>query len=497
MKTAPPGNGTVLGSYITSERFSSLPICAESKRALAEVMKYEFMTHVQATCSPPIPKGIDCLAKSKTGTGKTLAFLIPAVESVRAQTRGFSRGVSILVLSPTRELASQIAKEATNLLTFHRDSKVVVVVGGTNINSDKRNLKSGPVTVLVATPGRIIDLIENFPEMVPMLAGLRVVIMDEADRLLDMGFKPSIDKIIRFLPPKENRQTLLFSATVPKGVLQIAADALRPNYALVDTTGLAADDSGDTHLHVHQEYVVVPFEDTLPAISAVIAKHIAENPTDYKIIVFFTTARVTGFMAQVFAESGLDVLEIHSRKSQGHRNTVSQKFKTGKRMLMFSSDVSARGMDYPDVTFVIQVGLTDKEQYIHRLGRTARAGKEGQGMLLVNPFEDRFMTQELRELPLHRVPYAALDVGSVRAQMAALLERSQRNGEIRRSAEQAYIAWLGFYNSALKRVYMDKPEVVQMANRFAQIIGLREQPAILKKTVGKMGLKGVPGLRLE
>lgn len=418
------------------------------------------------------------------------------MESIRNKPKS---NISILVLSPTRELANQIATEAKNLLTFHAGSKVVVFVGGTNINADKRAI-SGHVTVLVATPGRLIDHLQSTEGFAHSLSNIKVLVMDEADRLLDMGFKPAIDQILRALPPKANRQTLLFSATIPPAVIEIARNALRPGYATIDTTGLAKDDSGSTHLHVHQEVVIAPFSDFIFAVAAALQEEMNRSRDDYKILVFFTTARVTGYMAELFTAAGMNIVEMHSRKSQSYREKASEKFRVGKNILMFSSDVTARGMDYPGVTFVLQVGLTDKEQYIHRLGRTARAGKEGKGMILLSEFEERHMMHDLRELPLHRVPYDRLCASSeqCRALFAGELARSLRNPEMVRSAEQAYIAWLGFYNSNLKRVGFDKGMVVHMANRFAsEVMLLNQQPAILKKTVGKMGLKGVPGLRLE
>lgn len=422
--------------------------------------------------------------------------MIPAVESIRNQPKAH---VSILVLSPTRELANQIATEARALLTFHAGSKVVVFVGGTNVNADKRAI-SGAVTVLVATPGRLIDHLQSTPGFANSLANIKVLVMDEADRLLDMGFKPAIDQILRSLPPKGNRQTLLFSATIPPAVVTIARNALRPGYATIDTTGLAEDDSGSTHLHVHQEIVVAPFDQFIYAVAAALTEQMNNSPDGYKILVFFTTARVTGYMAELFAAAGLNIVEMHSRKSQSYREKASEKFRAGKNILMFSSDVTARGLDYPGVTFVLQVGITDKEQYIHRLGRTARAGKEGKGMIILSDFEERHMTRELKDLPLHRVALERLrpSMDLCRAHFTTVLVNTQRNPEFIRSAEQAYIAWLGFYNSHLRKIGFDKPVLVQMANQFAQaVMQLAQQPAIQKKTVGKMGLKGVPGLRLE
>jgi ATP-dependent RNA helicase MSS116 len=491
-----PQEDPVLMAYMTTETFSSLNICAASKRAIAETLKFNFMTHVQATCIGPIMQGKDCLAKSKTGTGKTLAFLIPAVESIQNQPKSH---VSILALSPTRELANQIATEAKALLSFHVGSKVVVFVGGTNVNADKKALAGAPVTVLVATPGRLIDHLQSTQGFAQTLGNIKVLIMDEADRLLDMGFKPAIDQILRSLPPKTSRQTLLFSATIPPIVIEIARNALRPGYAMIDTTGLAKDDSGSTHLHVHQEMLVAPFQDFIYAVGAALYEQIANSPEGYKILVFFTTARVTGFMAELFTAAGLNIVEMHSRKSQSYRTNASEKFRKGENILMFSSDVTARGMDYPGVTFVLQVGVTDKEQYIHRLGRTARAGKEGKGMIILSDFEDRHMTRELKDLPLHRVSMDRLRApyDHCRIQFAEVLQRCFRNGEFVKSAEQAYVAWLGFYNSNLKRVGFDRTMVVTMANRFAREVMLLDQlPMIEKKTVGKMGLKGVPGIRL-
>lgn len=352
-------------TFMTTSRFDALAISAESRRAIAEVMKYEFLTQVQASSMPEILKGIDCLAKAKTGTGKTLGFLIPAVEVLRRNTR-VANSLPCLVLSPTRELAAQIAAEATNLLTFHRDMKVAVVVGGTNINADKREL-SGRVDILVATAGRLIDHLENTPKFASMCAGVKVLIMDEADQLLEMGFRPEIEKILRFMPDKMARQTLLFSATVPATVQEIARKALRQGFAFVDTVGAEAE---QTHLHVRQNVVVADLDNLIAALIAIIAQQ-SVSP-DHKIIVFFTTARLTGYMSELFQHMGFPVLEIHSRKSQAVRTRTSDQFRDAHSAILFSSDVSARGMDYPDVTFVLQVGLTEREQYIHRLGRTVR-----------------------------------------------------------------------------------------------------------------------------
>jgi len=207
---------------------------------------------------------------------------------------------------------------------------------------------------------------------------MQVLIMDEADQLLDMGFRPDIERILALLPAKEARQTLLFSATIPNTVKEVARQAMKSGFKFVDTVGEEAE---QTHKHVQQELVVSAPDQIIYNLGAILERETSKS-NDFKIMVFFTTARVTQYMSQLFNKVGFKVLEIHSRRSQSQRTKTSEDFRKSKNAIMFSSDVSARGMDYPDVSFVLQVGLTEREQYIHRLGRTARAGKSGGGMLL-------------------------------------------------------------------------------------------------------------------
>jgi ATP-dependent RNA helicase MSS116 len=494
--TSNEGSAPKENAHITNNKFSELQICAESRRAMAEVFKYESMTVVQAETIPLILKGDDCLAKAKTGTGKTLAFMIPTIEKIQSR-RHPANEIPCLVISPTRELAMQISAETEKLLTFHKTmNKVITCVGGTNVNKDLRAIKGGNVPFVVGTPGRLLDLLQNHG-LAERMANLDCLVFDEADQLLDMGFRPDIERILRLLQPSvKTRQTLLFSATVPKTVTEIAKFAMRPKYNFVDTVG---EDTEQTHLHVKQELIIAPQEKQVHAMASILAKATAEKP--YKIIVFFTTARLTGFMAELFnsvsSKTGFNVLEIHSRKSQKQRQKASDLFRDGKNAVLFSSDVSARGMDYPDVTFVLQVGLTERASYIHRLGRTARAGKKGKGCILLAPYEKFHMAQkELTGLPLEAVPVPD-DGGRSDGIADQALGNVDRDEALRLSAEQAYRAWLGYYNGALRKCGWDKKELVVQANFWAKEIGLKNQPALQKKTVGKMGLKGVPGLKLE
>jgi ATP-dependent RNA helicase MSS116 len=245
----------------------------------------------------------------------------------------------------------------------------------------------------------------------------------------------------------------------------------------------------------------------------------AMKEPNYKIIAFFPTARLVGYFAELIND-GIrksnksafpEIIEIHSRKSQASRNRASDKFRAAKSAILFTSDVSARGVDYPEVTTVIQFGLPDsREQYIHRLGRTGRAGKAGRGWLVLADYERTFL-RELQnggssggvDVPADeelQVLFAAPPSQQVLDLLNPVLRDQIGNGsneQLVKSAQQAYQAWLGFYKDRTKRMVgnKSKAEMMQMANKFAQLCGLSEQPALLKKTVGKMGLKGVPGIK--
>lgn len=496
---APVKDETKKLAHISDKKFADLTISPESRRALSEVFKYEFMTSVQAETLPLIlhEDRRDCLAKAKTGTGKTLAFMIPTIEKIKVTIQtGHPSEVHCLVISPTRELALQISAETEKLLMFHKPNmkKVVTCVGGTNKNKDVRALK-GITPIVVATPGRLLDHLQN-SNLSERMANLDTLILDEADQLLDMGFRPDIERILSLLKPSHGtRQTLLFSATIPASVNEIAQIAMQPKYNFVNTVG---ENEEQTHLHVQQQLMVSTQENMIRDLFAVLERETSNQP--YKIIVFFTTARLTGFLAELFNsvsnETGYNVLEIHSRKAQKARERASEKFRKDKNAIMFSSDVTARGMDYPDVTYVLQVGLTDRSQYIHRLGRTARAGKDGKGGLIVADYEEFHMTKrELKDMPLELIPNPPSE--KVIATTALAKHNVAHNPTLNNSAMQAYRAWLGYYNGQLKKVRWDKKQLVQQANAWGEEVGLTEQPSLQKRTVGKMGLKGVPGLKLE
>ncbi|XP_042464783.1 DEAD-box ATP-dependent RNA helicase 31-like [Zingiber officinale] len=485
--SAPKKSDSSSDSYLSETRFDECSISPLTLKGV-KAAGYEKMTLVQAATLPVILQGKDVLAKAKTGTGKTVAFLLPAIEVVsklppvdRDQRRP---PINVLVICPTRELADQAAAEADKLLKFHPSICVQVVMGGTRLALEQKKMQTNPCQILVATPGRLRDHIENTPGFATQLMGVKVLILDEADRLLDMGFRKDIEKIVTAVP--KQRQTLLFSATVPDEVRQICYIAMRRDLEFINTV---EEGTEETHSHVRQMQLVAPLEKHFSTLYSVLTEHISEN-ADYKVIVFCTTAMVTRLVADLLSELKLNVREIHSRKPQTYRTRVSKEFRESKGLILVSSDVSARGVDYPNVTFVIQLGIpADREQYIHRLGRTGRKGQEGVGILMLAPWEDFFLSS-IKDLPITKAEAPTIDLDTRKK-----VERALAHVDLKHK-ESAYQAWLGYYNSN-KKIGRDKSQLVSLANEFSRSMGLDNPPSIAKNILSKMGLNNVPGLRVR
>jgi len=347
---------------------------SNSKRALV-AMGLTSMTEIQDRTFAAASSGRDVLGRARTGTGKTIAFLLPAIErllqlGVQNNNNNNNHHVGILVVSPTRELATQIGDQAEKLVSFHKGMTVQVMFGGTNMNRDVTRLSQKAPTILVATPGRLLDHMQStkigkhsFGK--DIMSQTPIVILDETDRLLDMGFRREISKILGYLPQSTKRQTLLFSATIPPELKVIMAQNMNKDYIEVDCIN-DGDAATQTNEQVQQSHVVIPSNSARTVSSvvevvrlAVLKYDSAESPA--KVVVFFPTARLVNFYAELFNEGKVlpvPVLELHSKKSQSYRNRVSDEFRKIKKGVLFTSDVSARGVDYPNVSHVIQVSAT-------------------------------------------------------------------------------------------------------------------------------------------
>lgn len=340
-------------------RFDALPLLPGTQGALAREFGYEVCSPVQEAAIPLGLAGFDVLARAQTGTGKTLAFLIPAIER-HARVRAVPPAgcASVLVLAPTRELAQQTAREAERLCAHLVPAvSVQAMIGGGGVDKERvRVQRSGLANILVATPGRLNDHLQGTPGFAARLGAVHTLVLDEVDQLLDGGFRVAVERIVKSLPPASRRQTLLFSATLSDEIRGLAHKAMRPGDAsrTVDCVGAGAQDA--TAALLEQRYALCASQaELLPRLWAVLRASDAAGLG--KLIVFCPTARITQLAARLAEASGAcpAVLEIHSRKSQPAREKASAAFKKAERAVLFTSDVSARGVDYPDVSLVVQV----------------------------------------------------------------------------------------------------------------------------------------------
>ncbi|KAF6240336.1 hypothetical protein HO173_001947 [Letharia columbiana] len=456
-------------------------------------MNFDFMTPVQSQVLAGLPSlKSDCLVQAKTGTGKTTAFLLPAIQNtiIEAPRRG---QVAVLILSPTRELALQIAAEASRLVSRLRmPLQVHTAFGGTAKASNLSKFRNGDPKILVATPGRLNDYLSE-SDVRAKFDGMKTLILDEADRMLDAGFLPDILKVLRVLPSKRNGQWqgMCFSATLPPKIQQVLSNVLKEDYVSISTIEASEP---PTLEKVPQYSIVIPeVEDTFPALFSLIKEELNATEGDSKIIVFGTTANLVALYAQVFeAQTHLKVYELQSRLSQPARTKATDAFRQAKSGLMFATDVIGRGMDFPDVTLVLQVGLpADADSYTHRVGRTARAGKDGRAVLLLTQAESFFLKVN-RQFPINAYPASnkILNDATSRSQIFNVLQSVEP-----KSKQKAYSAYLGFMKVFLNKMQIDATALVRMANVFAmEGMQCNKIPEMEKKTVGKMGLKGVPGI---
>lgn len=459
-------------------------------QTITQDMKFDHMMPVQAaTLHELLPPGrSDCLVQAKTGTGKTIAFLLPAIQTMINKNRGRGSGISLLVIAPTRELAMQIAKEAGGLLQRMSTYKVYLAIGGTNKDREEKQILGG-CDILVATPGRLFDHMSN-PAVRNSFRHLDTLVLDEADRLLDMGFLNALTDIVNCLPDKleTGRQGMLFSATIAPHVKQVANLVLSPGYKFIST--IPAGEI-NTHERVPQHIITVPtFASLAPALVGSIREEAAQVGMDqFKAIVFSPTAALADFYGYILQNvAGLPKVSIlHARISQSRRTSNTNEFRNAKSGILVATDVVARGMDFPSVTTVFQVGIpSDKESYIHRLGRTARAGAEGRGIFILAEVESFFPRWTLKEITF--VPHPP-DL-SAAAEVSGLAERMEDSQKAK-----IYQAWMGYYKSHMKPLKWDKEDLVAAANTFAMDgLGASSTPPIQKSTVGKMGLRGTKGL---
>jgi ATP-dependent RNA helicase RhlE len=341
-------------------------------------LRYVDPTPVQAEAIPAVLAGRDLIATAQTGTGKTAAYLLPILHRLLDLPRGTSRA---LIVTPTRELAQQIDDVFLGL-AYHTPLRVGVLVGGAGMRAQEQALHAG-VEVLLATPGRLLD---HMRQSQARFDDVEILVLDEADRMLDMGFLPDLKRVIVRLPAR--RQTLLFSATMPPVIARLAQEILR------DPVTVQIGRRSAPAVGITQAAYPVP-----ESLKTALLQHLLRHTEMPSVLVFTRTRRSARRLARVIAADGFAVSELHSDLTQPQRNRAMEGFRRGDCQVLVATNLAARGLDVDHITHVISFDVpTVPDDYVHRIGRTARAGAEGDAWVLVSPAEEKALTQIERQI---------------------------------------------------------------------------------------------------
>jgi ATP-dependent RNA helicase RhlE len=377
--------------------------------------RFSVPTPIQQKAIPVAVTGEDVIGIAQTGTGKTLAFGVPMLQRMH---EGSVQG-GALVLIPTRELALQV-NEALQSIGKPLGLRTAVLIGGERIEKQLAQLRKRP-HVLVATPGRLLDVIEQGRVK---LDRTTVLVLDEADRMLDMGFAPQINRILAMLPRAEERQTMLFSATMPDDIVTIANKHMRmPVRVEVAPSGTAAET-------IQQEIYIVRREDKFKILT-----HILQEYAKASALVFSRTKHGARKLTSMLDRAGIQAAEIHANRTLAQRIKALEGFKKGRYRVLVATDIAARGIDVTGIGLVINYDLPDNsEDYVHRIGRTGRAGREGRAISLAMPNQRadiRAIERLIRKsLPVTKHPKLSVELPELPAQEKA--RRGIRGGRVRR-----------------------------------------------------------------
>jgi ATP-dependent RNA helicase DDX18/HAS1 len=396
-------------------------------------MGFTQATEIQAKSIPALLAGKDVLGAAKTGSGKTLAFLIPAVELLSRAGFKARNGTGAIVISPTRELALQIYGVARDLCRYHNQTHGIVM-GGANRRTEAEKLIKG-VNLVVATPGRLLDHLQNTRGFI--VRNLAALIIDEADRILEVGFEEEMNQIMRKLP--KERQTMLFSATQTKKVEDLARVSFKNKPVFV---GVAQDDAVSTVSRLEQGYVVCPSQQRFLLLFTFLKRNLKK-----KVMVFFSSCNAVKYHAELLNYIDIPCLDIHGKLKQQRRTTTFFEFCNAKSGILLCTDVAARGLDIPEVDWIIQFDPPDDpKEYIHRVGRTARgATGKGRALLFLLPSELGFLKYlRAAKATLNEYEFPANKVSNVQSQLERLVEK---NYYLHKSARDGYRSYLLSYAS--------------------------------------------------
>ncbi|MCW0182577.1 MAG: DEAD/DEAH box helicase [Zavarzinia sp.] len=366
--------------------FEQLGLSAEVLKAVSEA-GYSEPTPIQAQAIPQVLQGRDVLGTAQTGTGKTASFTLPMID-ILAAGRPKARMPRSLILEPTRELAAQVAENFEKYGKYHKLS-MALLIGGTSMDDQTKKLDRG-VDVLIATPGRLLD---HYERGRIMMQGIKVLVVDEADRMLDMGFIPDLERICSLLPG--NRQTLFFSATMLPEVKRLA------DKFLTDPVEISVARASSTATTIIQAIAVVDEMDKREALRSLLRSETVRNA-----IIFCNRKRDVDIVGKSLVKHGFNAAALHGDMAQSERNAVLERFRAGEVPILVASDVAARGLDVAEISHVFNFDVPiHAEDYVHRIGRTGRAGREGKSYTLASPYDTKFVKaiEELIKQPIPRL----------------------------------------------------------------------------------------------
>jgi ATP-dependent RNA helicase DDX18/HAS1 len=427
-------------NVLTDVKFSTLKGKVDDKLLEAiKSMGYEYMTEIQAKCIEPLLEGRDVRGLAKTGSGKTLAFLIPAIQLMLNLKWKPYQGTGVIVISPTRELSLQTYGVLSELMEFFPSFTHGLIMGGANRDTEAKKLAKG-VCFVVSTPGRLLDHIQNTESF--MFKNLMCLVIDEADRILDIGFELDIKKILRALPKK--RQSMLFSATHSPKVDELVQHSLHADPLTIEVIRPEATVAG-----LEQGYVVCESDKRFLLLFTFLKKNRGK-----KIMVFFSSCASVRFHFELLNFIDMPVDCIHGKQKQQKRTATFFKFCSASVGTLLCTDVAARGLDIPKVDWIVQYDPPDEpREYIHRVGRTAR-GESGTGsaLLFLRPEELGFLRfLKSAKVTLDEFEFSMKKVANVQPQLEKLI---RENYYLNMAAKEAYKGYVRAYDShSLKQIY--------------------------------------------
>ena len=416
---------------LSTARFEDLNINDRLKKSIKQVLGFEFLTHIQNKCINRMLVGRDVVAGAQTGSGKTLAFLIPGVQRIYDLRATVKTGTVVLVITPTRELALQIYNEAVKLMSFDDSKTVTVVYGGNNVKMERQKLSRG-ANILIATPGRLLDHLMNTKGF--KLDNLKLLVMDEADQILEEGFEVEVNKILERV--SSNRQTALFSATQTRKVEKLVRVSLKsPEY--VEHIGKSRTVEG-----LEQGYVVCPPDKRFRLLLTFLRAQKGK-----KLMIFFSSCNSVKFHSNLLNYVDVKVLEIHGKQKQQKRQNTYLEFRNLEEGILLCTNVAARGLDIPAVDWIIQFDPPDEtNQYIHRVGRTCRGtGRKGRALLFLLSSELGYLTRLRADgVELTEFEFKETRLAKVQKQFQKLVEN---NYFLKKDAQDAFKSYINAYLS--------------------------------------------------